>query len=76
MYDVSDHAARARLARPRLPVPARLEDRRTCCRIVVRNGFSRDLAELLLDDLEHAIERLGRLDGPLPPVDHPSTFHH
>ncbi|GAA1880373.1 glutamate decarboxylase [Pseudonocardia ailaonensis] len=33
-------------------------------RIVVRNGFSHDLAGLLLDDLGRALETLGRQTGP------------
>jgi glutamate decarboxylase len=33
-------------------------------RIVVRNGVSHDLADLLLDDLRRALPRLGRQTGP------------
>jgi hypothetical protein len=45
-------------------------------RIVVRNGFSRDLADLLLDDLTEAIAWLQQLDRPLPPHrDARPTFH-
>jgi glutamate decarboxylase len=34
-------------------------------RIVVRNGFGRDLAELLLDDLRRALPMLERQDKPI-----------
>ena len=33
-------------------------------RIVVRNGFSHDLADLLLDDLHRVLERLRKQAGP------------
>lgn len=36
-------------------------------RIVVRNGFTRDLGELLLADLKLAVEYLDQLKEPLPP---------
>jgi len=35
-------------------------------RIVVRNGFSRDLADLLLADLRRHVDYLGKLTSPLP----------
>ena len=35
-------------------------------RIVVRNGFGRDMAELLLNDLRHATEFFEGLDRPMP----------
>lgn len=46
-------------------------------RIVVRNGFGRDLADLLLADLEHATEFFENLDGPMPhDPDHGTSFAH
>jgi glutamate decarboxylase len=44
-------------------------------RIVVRNGFSRDLAELLLRDLDRVSDRLAR-HGGAPPDDERVSFHH
>jgi glutamate decarboxylase len=43
-------------------------------RVVVRNGFGRDLASLLVDDLRRAVERLHRAgtDGGEPTP----SFHH
>jgi glutamate decarboxylase len=46
-------------------------------RIVVRNGFGRDLADLLLDDLRHATDFFENLDGPVPhDPDHREGFSH
>jgi len=45
-------------------------------RIVVRNGFSHDMAELFLRDLRTAIDWLDDLESPMPREDQPSTFHH
>jgi glutamate decarboxylase len=43
-------------------------------RIVVRNGFSRDLADLLLDDLRESVTELERQREPFSrPV---AGFHH
>ena len=47
----------------------------TVMRIVVRNGVSMDLVELLLDDIETAITYLDSLSAPLPAA-HTSAFHH
>ena len=33
-------------------------------RIVVRNGFTHDLADLLLDDLHRVLDRLGKQTAP------------
>jgi glutamate decarboxylase len=44
-------------------------------RIVVKNGFTRDLADFLLDDLGRAVDYLQRLDGPLP-AEPGEVFHH
>jgi glutamate decarboxylase len=41
---------------------------------VVRNGFSRDLADLLLADVERLLVKLGRQPAPLADVD--ASFHH
>ncbi len=46
-------------------------------RIVVRNGFGRDLADLLLADLAHATEFFENLDAPMPDdPDHAAGFSH
>ena len=45
-------------------------------RVVVRNGFSHDMAELFLRDLRDAVEWLDGLRGPTPHNAQPSGFHH
>jgi glutamate decarboxylase len=42
-------------------------------RIVVRNGFTRDLAELFLEDLHRAVEVVTRRGSDPEPV---TGFHH
>ena len=66
-YSVFDVSAGLRQAGWLVPAYT-FPDNRTdlaALRIVVRNGFSRDLAELLLDDLRRALPLLERLDRPL-----------
>jgi glutamate decarboxylase len=61
---------------PAYPLPPAMEDV-TIMRVVVRNGFSMDLAELLLDDVARSVEYLSRLEHPLaPPVHGGKVFHH
>ena len=45
-------------------------------RIVVRNGFSHDMAELFLRDLRIAIDWLDDLESPMPNEGQPRSFHH
>ena len=45
-------------------------------RVVVRNGFSHDMADLFLRDLRVAIDWLDDLGSPMPHEVQPSTFHH
>ena len=47
-------------------------------RVCVRNGFSRDLASLLLADLGHALAHVEALAGhlPVPNVSKRAAFHH
>jgi glutamate decarboxylase len=80
VYDVSE-ALRARgWLVPAYPMPPGLEHI-SVLRIVVRNGMSRDLAGILMDDLRSAIERLERRGG-LPAgqtasgEDERAGFHH
>jgi glutamate decarboxylase len=44
-------------------------------RVVVRNGFSRDLASLLLRDLGRAVARLSK-NGGAPSDEVRGSFHH
>ncbi len=50
---------------------------RAVLRFVVRAGFSRPLAEELLEDVQRAVDWFTSLDGPMPMEAKPSTlFHH
>jgi glutamate decarboxylase len=59
---------------PAYPLPA---DRRDLAvlRIVCRNGFSHDLAEIFLEDLRAAVGQLRAHDREQP-VTGPGGFHH
>ncbi|MDQ0258933.1 glutamate decarboxylase [Sinomonas atrocyanea] len=60
---------------PAYPMPDGLADL-TVQRIVVRNGFTRDLAASFLEDLRTAVDFLDAADGPFPDPEHGSAFHH
>ncbi|AXE39036.1 glutamate decarboxylase [Acidipropionibacterium virtanenii] len=60
---------------PAYPMPADLEDL-TVQRVVVRNGFSRDLADAFLADLREEVDFLDSLDAPMPRTGHSKAFHH
>jgi len=59
---------------PAYTLPANLQDTEVL-RIVVRNGFGRDLAELLARDLRNVTRRLAGIGGP-PSAGQDSVFHH
>ncbi len=59
---------------PAYTFPANREDL-SVLRVVCRNGFSLDLAELFVRDLGSAVEQLGRSSGT-PTDTGPSAFHH
>jgi glutamate decarboxylase len=75
VYDVSDHLRRRGWQVPAYSFPADLEDVHVI-RIVVRNGFRRDLADSLLADLRRTTEFLEGLDRPLPGTGGTASFHH
>ena len=60
---------------PAYTMPPKREDL-AVLRVVVRNGFSHDMAELFLRDLRSAIEWLDDLESPMPREEQPSGFHH
>lgn len=60
---------------PAYPMPDELTDL-TVQRIVVRNGFSRELADDFLVALRAEVAYLDSLAGPMPPVRHPGGFNH
>ena len=74
VFDVSEALRLKGWQVPAYHLPPNLQDTEVL-RIVVRNGFGKDLAELLARDLRHATDRLGEM-GHLPPHEHRAAFHH
>ncbi|MEU8919423.1 glutamate decarboxylase [Kitasatospora sp. NPDC048545] len=79
-FDVFDVSRRLRERGWQVPAysfPANREDL-AVLRVVCRNGFSRDLADLLLADLNRLLPELRRQPGPLKDLGVPirSGFHH
>jgi glutamate decarboxylase len=62
-FDLSAALREAGWLVPAYTFPANREDI-DALRIVVRNGFSHDLAALLVDDLDRALDRLGKQQAP------------
>jgi glutamate decarboxylase len=77
LHDLSGKLSERGWQVPAYPMPASIEDM-TVMRIVVRNGVSMDLVNLLLDDMRTTVAFLDGLSGPLPRErDRPkAVFHH
>ncbi|WP_030897660.1 glutamate decarboxylase [Streptomyces sp. NRRL S-474] len=78
-YDVFDVSRRLRESGWQVPAytfPANREDL-SVLRVVCRSGFTADLAEILLEDLERLLPELRRQPGPLTrDTDAATGFHH
>ncbi len=74
-YDVSRKLREHGWLVPAYTMPPKREDL-VVLRVVVRNGFSHDMAELFLRDLRSSIEWLDHLESPMPVEERPSGFHH
>jgi glutamate decarboxylase len=77
-YDVFDLSRKLRehgWLVPAYTMPPKRDDL-AVIRVVVRNGFSHDMAELFLRDLRTAISWLDDLQSPMPREAQASTFHH
>ncbi len=74
-YDVSRKLRERGWLVPAYTMPPNREDL-VVLRIVVRNGFSHDMAELFLRDLAQAVEWLDDLESPMPAEKSPETFAH
>jgi glutamate decarboxylase len=77
-YDVFDVSRKLRERGwlvPAYTMPPKREDL-AVLRVVVRNGFSHDMAGLFLRDLRVAVDWLDGLTGPMPHEGQPSSFHH
>jgi glutamate decarboxylase len=75
VFDVSEALRVFGWLVPAYTFPPELEEL-AVLRIVVRNGFSRDLGRLLMRDLERALERLEKTGGAPVGTAGRSAFHH
>ncbi|WP_282838098.1 glutamate decarboxylase [Microbacterium flavum] len=75
LYDLSERLRMKGWLVPAYPMPADLTEI-TVQRIVVRNGFSHDLADAFLADLTAETAFLDSLEGPLPARAPQPGFHH
>jgi glutamate decarboxylase len=75
VFDVSRRLRERGWQVPAYTFPAHREDL-AVLRIVVRNGFTHDLADLLLADLRRLLPELASQPGPLHPVRGATGFHH
>ena len=74
-YDVSRKLRERGWLVPAYTMPPNREDL-VVLRVVVRNGFSHDMAELFLRDVRVAVEWLDGLVAPMPQEKAPAGFHH
>jgi glutamate decarboxylase len=76
VYDVSERLRVFGWIVPAYPMPTGMEDVHVL-RVVVRNGFTRDMAALLVDDLRRVLHRLGEAGGDAVGMGGARTgFHH
>jgi glutamate decarboxylase len=75
VYDLSRKLRERGWLVPAYTMPPKREDL-AVLRIVVRNGFSHDMAELFLHDVGAAIDWMNNLQGAIPHEAQPSGFHH
>jgi glutamate decarboxylase len=75
VYDVSDGLRKRGWQVPAYSFPANLEDTNVL-RVVVRNGMSRDLADLLIADLRREVAQLDKVSSRLPQHPERTRFHH
>ena len=62
LYDLQDKLSQHGWMVPAYTLPSKLEDY-VVMRVVVRQGFSRDMADMLLGDINNAIAELEKLDA-------------
>lgn len=65
LYDLQDKLKQNGWMVPAYTLPKNIEQY-VVMRIVIRNGFSRDMADMLLNDIEAAIDELEKLEYPTP----------
>lgn len=75
VFDVSERLRDRGWLVPAYTFPADRQDI-AALRVVVRNGFSRDLADLLVTDLRRHVDYLDKLPAPLPTSGAGESFRH
>lgn len=65
LYDLQDKLLQSGWMVPAYTMPKDIEDM-VVMRIVVRQGMSRDMADMLIGDIKTAVEELDRLEYPTP----------
>jgi glutamate decarboxylase len=75
VFDVSERLRDRGWLVPAYTFPENRQDL-AALRIVIRNGVSRDLADLLVADLARHVDYLEKLPAPLPPAGGRDGFHH
>jgi glutamate decarboxylase len=76
VYDISEALRSFGWLVPAYTLPPALDDV-AVLRVVARNGFSRDLAKMLLDNLQTVLKRLATSTGPnRGPTEQKASFHH
>ena len=75
VYDLSDGLRKRGWQVPAYSFPANLQNTNVL-RVVIRNGMSRDLADLLIADLRREVGQFGKLSSRLPQHPDRARFHH
>ncbi len=76
VFQLSDKLRERGWLIPAYTLPANCESM-AVLRFVIRAGFSRDMADVLLEDMERAVDWFQCLDGPMPsPHEVRPSFHH
>ena len=75
VFDVSNALRERGWQVPAYTFPKNREDL-AALRVVVRQGFTHDLADLLVADLERQLPRLERQSAPVHDGTSTSSFHH
>ena len=65
LFDLQDKLMQSGWMVPAYTMPKNIEDM-VVMRIVIRQGMSRDMADMLIEDIRSAVAELGRLEFPTP----------